>query len=413
MHALREVRMNDMVTDVRGWIEAAQSVQGDTVALRRAIHTEPELGLQTPKTIAKVRAALAGLPLEWKSGASSTGAVAILRGARPGRTVLLRGDMDALPMPEDTGLPFQSKVEGAMHACGHDTHTAMLVSAARLLCARRGSLAGTVLFMFQPGEEGWHGAKRMLEDRLLEDPAPEAAFALHIMPNAPSGTFGSRAGPMLASADKLIVQVRGKGGHASMPHHAIDPVPVACEIVTAIQVFVTRRIDIFDPVVVTIAKIDGGSTNNVIPESANLLGTIRALSEESRAAAHAGITRVAQNVARAHECEAEVLIERGFPVTVCDARAVGVAERAIGGLFGADAWNTMAAPIMGAEDFSYVLQRVPGAMMFLGVCPEGQLWKSACPCHSNRMLLNEAMLARGVAAHCAIAERFLEHGFER
>ena len=404
--------MNDRVTEVRGWFDAAQAMQADTVALRRAIHAEPELGLQTPKTLAKVRAALAGLPLEWKTGPSTTGAVAVLRGAKPGRTVLLRGDMDALPMPEDTGLPFGSRVEGTMHACGHDTHTAMLASAARALCARRESLAGTVLFMFQPGEEGWHGARFMIDDGLLDNPTPEAAFALHIMPNAPAGSFGAKAGPMLASADKLIVRVLGKGGHASMPHHAIDPVPVACEIVTALQVFVTRRIDIFDPVVITIAKIDGGSTNNVIPESANLLGTIRTLSEETRAAAHAGIVRVAENVARAHECVAEVEIVPGFPVTVCDARAVGVAEHAIGGLFGADAWSTMASPIMGAEDFSYVLQRMPGVMVFLGVCPEGQLWKSACPCHSNKMVLNEAMLARGVAAHCAIAERFLTRGFD-
>lgn len=404
--------MNDIARPGAGWLAAAEALQSETVALRRAIHAEPELGLQTPRTMAKVRAALADLPLEWKQGTSTTGAVAVLRGARPGRTVLLRGDMDALPMPEDTGLPFRSQVPGTMHACGHDTHTAMLASAARALCARRDELAGTVLFMFQPGEEGWHGAKFMLEDGLLADPAPEAAFALHIMPNAPAGTFGSKAGPLLASADTLTVNVRGKGGHASMPHHTIDPVPVACEIVTAIQVFVTRRIDIFDPVVVTIAKIDGGSTNNVIPESASLLGTIRALSDASRAAVHEGIERVAKNVARAHECEAEVAIKQGFPVTVCDARAVGVAQRAISGLFGADAWMTMNTPIMGAEDFSYVLQRVPGAMMFLGVCPEGQLWKSACPCHSNRMVLNEAMLARGVAAHCAIAEDFLARGFD-
>jgi hippurate hydrolase len=404
--------MNDIALQQAGWLAAAEALQPDTIALRRAIHAEPELGLQTPKTMAKVRAALADLPLEWKQGKSTTGAIAVLRGARPGRTVLLRGDMDALPMPEDTGLPFRSKVEGTMHACGHDTHTAMLASAARALSARRDALAGTVLFMFQPGEEGHHGAKFMLEDGLLADPAPDAAFALHIMPNAPAGTFGSKAGPLLASADTLSVTVRGKGGHASMPHHAVDPVPVACEIVTAIQVFITRRIDIFDPVVVTVAKIDGGSTNNVIPESANLLGTIRALSDESRAAIHEGIERVAQNVARAHECEAEVAIKKGFPVTVCDARAVRVAERAIGGLFGEGAWMTMESPIMGAEDFSYVLQRVPGAMMFLGACPEGQMWKSACPCHSNRMVLNEAMLVRGVAAHCAIAEKFLAGGFE-
>jgi hippurate hydrolase len=404
--------MTQAGTEPRGWYDAAQALQADTVALRRAIHAEPELGLQTPKTLAKVRAALADLPLEWKAGKSSTGAVAVLRGALPGRTVLLRGDMDALPMPEDTGLQFRSTVEGAMHACGHDTHTAMLASAARLLCARRESLAGTVLFMFQPGEEGFHGARFMIDDGLLDHPAPEAAFALHIMPNAPAGSFGAKAGPMLASADKLTVRVLGKGGHASMPHHAIDPVPVACEIVTALQVFVTRRIDIFDPVVITVAKIDGGSTNNVIPETANLLGTIRTLSEETRETVHAGIARVAENVARAHECKAEVQIERGFPVTVCDARAVGVAEQAIASLFGAGAWQTMTSPVMGAEDFSYVLNRVPGVMVFLGVCPEGQLWKSACPCHSNKMVLNEAMLARGVAAHCAIAERFLARGFE-
>ena len=240
-----------------------------------------------------------------------------------------------------------------MHACGHDTHTAMLASAARLLCARRESLEGTVLFMFQPGEEGWHGARFMLDDGLLTDPAPDAAFALHIMPNGPAGVFFS------------------KGGHASMPHHAIDPVPVACEIVTALQVFVTRRIVVFAPVVVTIAKIDGGSTNNVIPETANLLGTMRAVSEESRAAMHAGVVRVAENVARAHDCEAEVEIVPGFPVTVCDPRAVAFAQATLCGLFGAEAWSTMAAPVMGAEDFSYVLHKTPGAMVFLGVCPEG------------------------------------------
>jgi hippurate hydrolase len=266
--------------------------------------------------------------------------------------------------------------------------------------------------MFQPGEEGWHGAKLMIEDGLLDAPAPEAAFALHIMPNAPAGVFTGKAGPMLASADELRIRVRGKGGHASMPHHAVDPVPVACEIVTAIQVMVTRRIDVFDPVVVTFGKIEAGSTDNVIPESASLLGTMRAVSEGAREAMHAGVARVAENVARAHECEAEVEIERGFPVTVCDARAAAFAERAIAGLFGEDSWSTMAAPLMGAEDFSYVLQRMPGAMVLLGVCPEGQPWRSACPCHSNRMVLNEAMLARGVAAHCAIAERFLESGFD-
>ncbi len=392
------------------WFEGSQALQSDTIALRRAIHREPELGLKTPKTLAKVRAALEGLPLIFKTGRSTSGLIAILEGAHPGRTVLLRGDMDALPMPEDTNVEFSSTVSGAMHACGHDAHTAMLVSAAKLMCGQRESLHGRVLFMFQPGEEGWHGARHMIDDGLLDDPTPDAAFAIHIAPNAPAGVLSSKAGPLLASADVIEIEVRGRGGHASMPHQALDPIPVACEIVLALQSFVTRRIDAFDPVVVTIAQIEAGSTNNVIPETARLIGTVRSVSEQARSAAHAGVKRIAENIARAHDAEAEVTITSGFPVTVCDGRAVRLAERAVVDLLGVGAWRGMDKPIMGAEDFSYVLQRVPGAMLMLGVCPDGQDWHTACPCHSNRMVLNEAALARGVAAHCAIAAMFLNEG---
>jgi hippurate hydrolase len=226
------------------WItEEAESILPEIVELRRSIHREPELGLQTPMTIAKVRAALEGLPLDYRQGPSTTGVVAVLKGASDERTVLLRGDTDALPMSENTGLPFASEIGGAMHACGHDAHTAMLVGAAKMLCARRDQLNGNVLFMFQPGEEGHHGARFMLEDGLL-DPLPDAAFALHMMPNAEYGVVGSRAGPLLASADKLHITVSGRGGHASMPHNAIDPIPIACEIVMAIQSLVTRRADL-------------------------------------------------------------------------------------------------------------------------------------------------------------------------
>jgi hippurate hydrolase len=401
--------MNEHVR-ISDWLGASEALQPDTIALRRAIHAEPELGLKTPKTLARVKAALAGLPLVFKEGQSTTGLVAVLDGARPGRTVLLRGDMDALPMPEDTDVSFRSTVEGAMHACGHDAHTAMLASAAKALCARRERIAGRVLFMFQPGEEGYHGARSMIEDGLLDDPAPDAAFAIHIAPNAPAGVLSSKAGPLLASADEVEILVRGRGGHASMPHLALDPAPVACEIVLALQAMVTRRIDVFDPAVVTIAQIEIGSTDNVIAETARLVGTIRAVSEHARAHAHEGVLRVAENVARAHGAEAHVTITRGFPVTVCDPRAVALAEHAVTSLLGESAWRIMDKPIMGAEDFSYVLQRTPGAMMMLGVCPDGQDWRTACPCHSNRMVLNEDALAHGVAAHCAVAERFLAEG---
>ncbi len=394
----------------RDWAEAATALLPETIALRRAIHEEPELGLHTPKTTAKVKKALKGLPLILKEGPSTTGLVAILEGARPGPTVLLRGDMDALPMPEDADVPFKSRIAGAMHACGHDSHTAMLAGAAKLLCAQRKHLAGQVMFMFQPGEEGWHGARHMIEDGLLDDPAPEAAFALHIMPNAPAGMFGSRPGPMLASSDTLNIRVKGRGGHASMPHMTIDPIPVICEIVTALQTFVTRRIDAFDPVVITFGKIEAGTTSNVVPECAYLLGTLRAVSERSRATAQAGIRQVAAGIAAAHGAEADVSIDSGFPVTINDSSAFTFARDTITEAFGHDAWMTAQNPVMGAEDFSYVLQKVPGAFVFLGVCPDGQDWRTACPCHSNMMTMNENVMARGVAAHCCLAVRYLEKG---
>ncbi|MCS6986078.1 MAG: M20 family metallopeptidase [Sphingomonadaceae bacterium] len=379
------------------------------VELRRAIHAEPELGLFTPRTSARVRAALADLPLEWREGPSTSGLVALLRGPANGRTVLLRADMDALPMPEETGLSFASTVPGAMHACGHDAHTAMLVGAARLLCARREALAGSVLFMFQPGEEGHHGARHMLDDGLI-DPLPDAAFALHVMPNAPHGMVGGRPGPLLASADRIQVIVTGRGGHASMPHDALDPVPVACAIVGAFQTFVTREVPVFDPAVVTITRVTAGTTHNVIPETAVLEGTIRTLSARRRAAVQAGLRRVAEGVAAAHGASAEVRIEEGFPVTVCDPRAVAFAKATVEELF-AGAWRDLDAPIMGAEDFAYVLERVPGAMFFLGAAAEGADWQRCCPLHSTRMALDETVMARGAAVHAALALRFLEQGF--
>jgi amidohydrolase len=391
-----------------GWRDGADALLPDLVALRRDIHREPELGLQNPKTLAKIKAALAGLPLEFREGPSTTGLVATLKGPSNGRTVLLRGDMDALPLEEDTGLDYKSQTAGAMHACGHDTHVAMLVGAAKLLCAKRDQLPGTVQFMFQPGEEGHHF---MLDDGLI-DPLPDAAFALHVMPNAPHGVFTGRAGPLLASSDVLGITVNGAGGHASMPHDSNDPIPVACEIVSAIQTMVTRKISAFDPAVITIAKIRAGTTNNVIPESAHMLGTIRTVSPQQRAHVAELLNRLAPSIAAAHGCTAEVHIEPGFPVTVCDARAVQLGKKVVQAQFGEESWIDLATPIMGAEDFAYVLEKVPGAMFFLGASHEGDDWRSCCGLHSNRMVLDDSVMARGAALHAAIAERFLADGFD-
>ncbi len=390
----------------------AEGLAADLVALRRAIHAEPELGLHTPKTLQKVRAALADLPLEWKQGPSCSGAVAVLKGrAGAGRAVLLRGDMDALPMPEETGLPFASTVPNTMHACGHDAHTAMLAGAARLLASRVDSLKGAVHFMFQPGEEGHHGARFMLDDGLL-DPLPDAAFALHVFPNAPHGLIGSRAGPLLAAADQFRITVRGRGGHASLPHETLDPVPVACEIVTALQAMVTRKFSVFDPVVLTVARIEAGTTHNVVPDSAQIHGTMRSLSPTNRERLRDGARLIAAGIAGAHELTAEVEIIEGFPVTICDERAVALGERVSGELYGDSAFMRLENPIMGAEDFAYILEKVPGAMFFLGVSHEGEDWTKCCGIHSTRMMIDESVLPRGAAMLAGLAHAFLSRGFD-
>lgn len=395
----------------------ARALEDEIVALRRAIHAEPELGLHTPLTRDKVRAALAGLPLEWREGSSTTGLVATLHGGLgEGRCVLLRGDMDALPMPEETGLDYASTIPGTMHACGHDTHTAMLAGAVRLLCSRREQLKGEVRFMFQPGEEGFHGAKFMIQDGLLGGPGtghalPEAAFALHVMPNAQHGLVTGRNGALMASADQFDIVVTGRGGHAALPHTALDPVPIACEIVTAIQTLVARQFDANDPVIATVARIEAGTAHNIIADFATLRGTLRTLSARHRTKLHAALDRLAKGIAEAHGAEAEVTITPGFPVTVCDPRAVELGETVTRALFGEAAFRRMAHPIMGAEDFSYVLEQVPGAMFFLGVASEGADWH-ACPgIHSPRMTVDETVLPRGAALLAGCAERFLAEGF--
>ena len=401
-----------MLTDTL--LKSARSLAPDIVALRRAIHAEPELGLHCPATMEKVRGALADLPLEWRSGPSTTGAVATLKGDRATDEtprVLLRGDMDALPMDEKTGLEFASTIAGRMHACGHDTHTAMLVGAARVLCENRDRLAGTVDFMFQPGEEGHHGARFMIDDGLIEPP-PDAAFALHIMPNAKFGVLAGRAGPLMAAADQFTITVTGKGGHASMPHDCADPVPAAAAIVGAVQAMVTRRFSAASAVVVTVTRIQTGTTFNVIPDDAVLQGTIRTLSADHRERVHTLIAQTAADTARAHGVEAVCEIEHGFPVTLCDARAVRLGEKVASAIAdGTDGWHDLPAPIMGAEDFSYVLEKVPGAMFFLGVAPEGDNWSQCCAIHSPRMHVDEDALPKGVAMLAGCALEFIENGF--
>jgi amidohydrolase len=396
---------------LEGVVDEAGSLLDDAVALRRRIHRHPELGLELPETQAAVVEALDGLPVVVTTGGTSSSVVAVLDGEHPGPTVLLRGDMDALPMPEDTGLDYASTVDGAMHACGHDAHVAMLAGAAHLLAAHRGDLRGRVVFMFQPGEEGHHGARHMLDEGLLAVAAEggepvSMAFAIHQTPVIPSGMIATRGRALLASADELHVTVTGRGGHASMPHHAVDPIPIACEIVMAIQAMITRRVDVFDPAVVTVSKIRAGTTSNVIPESAQLLGTIRTTSERTRTAVIDDLRRLADGIAAAHGAEATVDIGFGYPVTVNDDDAAAFALDTARLLLGEGAAVEMPSPVMGAEDWSYVLQQVPGAMAFLGTAPKGVSGPVA-PNHSNRMVIDEDAMAAGIATYAGVALRWL------
>jgi hippurate hydrolase len=388
----------------------ARAVLPDVVALRRRLHRTPEVGLDLPVTQAIVAEELRALGLEPRLGSETTSVTAVIEGARPGPTILLRADMDGLPLTEETALPFASERPGAMHACGHDTHMAMLLGAARLLVARREQLAGRVLLMFQPGEEGFHGARVMLDEGLLAMPDSRAvtgAFALHVSTRYESGTIDYRPGAMLVAADFIRLTIRGRGGHASAPHETIDPIPVAAEIVLALQAMVTRRVDVFDPAVVTIAHLDAGTTTNIIPETAFVEGTIRTASEATRALVHAGVRRVVEGICAAHDAVAELEIVPGYPVTINDpaftAFAAGVAAEALG----ADAVIELAAPIMGAEDFSYVLQRVPGAMFFVGARPPEEDPATAPQNHSNRVVHHEPAMAAGAAVYAAVALRHL------
>jgi len=397
-------------TALRALLGDAEALLPQILEVRRRLHRLPEIGLDLPATQAVVVAELEQMGLAPRVGKAVSSVTAVIEGARPGPTLVLRGDMDGLPLQEESGLEFSSQVPGAMHACGHDTHIAMLLGGARLLVARREQLAGRVLLMFQPGEEALGGARFMLEEGMLDLPAAEAAnaaFAIHISTWYPTGTLNLRPGPQMAAADFIRLTVRGRGGHASAPHTALDPIPVAAEIVLALQAMVTRRVDVLDPAVVTIAHIRGGTTINIIPETVFLEGTIRTFSETTRAAVHANVRRVVDGICAAHGAIGELEIESGYPVTINDPAFTAFVTSVGEDLAGAEAVIPMLAPIMAAEDFSYVLQRVPGTMVFLGARPPEEDPATAPGNHSNKVVYHEPALALGAAMHAAVALRHL------
>ena len=339
--------------------------------LRRSLHADPEVGLELPRTQAAVLTALDGLDLEVSTGTNTTSVVAVLRGRHPdrpakARAVLLRGDMDGLPITEESEEPFAS-TNGRMHACGHDLHTAGLVGAARLLHAHRDELPGDIVFMFQPGEEGYNGASVMIEEGVLEAAGSRAvaAFGAHVN-TSPRGVVCTRPGTLQAGSNVLEVTIHGRGGHGSQPQSAVDPVPALAEIVTALQNMVSRRIDAFDPIALSVTQLSASDAINVIPASATLGATVRTLSDSSLDIVRTRSKQLADGIASAHGCSAEVDFDVQYPVTVNDDDETAWAMEELRFLLGEDRVKLLEQPIMPSEDFSFVLAAVPGTYLMLG-----------------------------------------------
>jgi len=397
----------------------AAQVQGKVVAWRRDIHAHPELSNRETRTAELVAQHLRSLGIEVRTGVAHTGVVGVLRGGKPGPVVALRADMDALPVTEEVDVPFASKVRatyngqevGVMHACGHDTHTAMLMGVAEVLAGMRNDLPGTVKFIFQPAEEGapageQGGAELMITEGALENPKPDAIFGLHVFPY-PAGDIRYRAGPIMASADAFHIVVRGRQTHGAIPWAGIDPVVIASQIVLGLQTIVSRQVDLTAaPAIVTVGVINAGVRYNIIPDSVVMSGTIRTFDAAVRRDVHDRVRRTAESIAQSAGASAVVAIDTGAAVTYNDpalTESILPTLRAVAGA----SHVALAPPITAAEDFSRYQQHIPGVFFFLGITPPGTDPAKAAPNHSPRFYVDEAALPVGVRALAHVAVDYL------
>ena len=401
---------------------AAEAVEASVIAWRRDLHEHPELGNREFRTAKIVQAHLEALGLdEVRTGVAHTGVIGLLKGALPGPTIALRADMDALPVTEEVDLPFASKVRthwngeevGAMHACGHDCHTAILMGVASVLTGLRSQLRGSVKFIFQPaeemppeGEEG--GAQMMIAQGALENPVPQAIFGLHVTSRLPLGVVGYRPGPTMASSDKMKITVHGKQTHGAAPWLGVDPIVTAAHVITGLQTVISRGVDIArEPAVVTIGMIRGGVRDNIIPDSVEMRGTIRTFDEEMRDEIHERVTTLAEAVSRGSRAGCTVCIDKKYPVTVNDpalTEAMVPTLQRVAGPGGLE----LVPKVTGAEDFSFFQRIIPGLFFFVGVTPPGTDPKTAYSNHSPRFFADERALVIGVRALSHLTCDYLE-----
>jgi amidohydrolase len=371
----------------------------DAVAVRRDIHRHPELGFYEVRTAAIVERRLRALGLDVHPGIATTGVIGVLRGARPGRTIMLRADMDALPMPEENDVSYASSVDGVTHACGHDGHVAILLAAAALVAERRDELAGTIVFCFQPAEEGGGGARVMIEEGVIERFGVQRAYGLHLTSQIPTGIAALRPGPFMASSDEVDITIHGRGGHASLPHASVDPLFTAANVVVGLNHVVSRHVDPIEPAVLSICSLHSGTTHNVIPSTATVRGTVRTFNDALRGTIEQRIERVVSGACHATGAEFELVYRRGFPVTSNDvdqaAYVRSLAERELG-----EGRVVTSPQVMGSEDFSYFAQRVPACFFFLGSRGDE---RTGYPNHHGRFDIDETALATGIEMMAALA----------
>ena len=377
-------------------VKRAYELQNDMFSLRREIHAFPELAFQEFKTTELIERSLKSYGIETFPNGDKTGVIGILKGAKPGRTIALRADIDALPVQEASGLPYASTREGLSHACGHDIHTAALLGAARLLSELKNEICGTIKFLFQPAEESTNGAKSMIANGALDNPRVDAIICAHTWPDIPGGSIGVRKGAMLAAADSFKININGKGGHAAHPHKCVDPIVVGAYIITQLQTVVSREVSPTDSAVVTVGKMIAGTASNIIPSQAIIEGTFRTVSKETRGHIKDSIARIAKLTAESLNAVAEVEFGIGVPPTICDPEIVDIASEAVIQLLGEDKLLPLAVPSMGAEDFAEYLEFVPGALLRLGTADERP--ESRFALHSPKVVFDEQSIVAGAIA---------------
>ncbi len=383
----------------------AERLFPDVVRLRREFHEHPELSFQETRTSGRIAEMLEALGLEVRKNVATTGVVGLLRGSGRGATIALRADMDALPIEEATGLPYASKNTGVMHACNHDGHMAMLLGAAMILSECRDYLNGAVKFIFQPGEEGYAGALRMIEEGVLEEePKVDSAFALHLDSLSDSGTLFVREGPMMASADIFTLSVIGRGGHGAIPHRSVDPIFVAGHVITGLQGIASRQVDPTDAVVVSICAIHAGTAINIIPDRVEMSGTVRLYEPELREKMPQMMEAIIKGITSGFGAEHSFDYVYGYPPTINDSEFTAMVASLAKTVLGQENVRRLARPRMPAEDFSYFLEKVPGAFAILGARPAD---RAPAPAHSPKCVIDESALKAGMKLHAAVALGYL------